>query len=194
MHSVGERANAVDHLLRAPLCAASRAAYRSYLADLYGFVATTEQAVASHGELGRRRAHASWLAGEIHALGASVDELAEIRATAGRAIARVPETRIEALGWLFVVERMVLPVPAVRRRIQRVRADELGPAGDIPTDPQLRFGIGDVAHQLDLVVASNRDMAVLRAAIVAALDSLEDWVLTTAAATANVDVARVRFI
>jgi hypothetical protein len=187
MHSIGERADAVDHLLRAPLVYPSPASYRRYLSDLYGFACMTERASAQCEQLWRRTEHSVWLGAELAGAGCSSDELTQTRAMASRVITPLPSKRLETLAWTFVVSRMTLSVPGARRRL-------VTSEGAVPSEAELRTSVEDVASQLDRAVSRNRDVAMLRVAMLAALDALEDWAMVTAAATADVAVSLVRFV
>jgi heme oxygenase len=169
VQSVGPRADAAGHLLRAPLFSRSRDAQLLYLCDLYGFFYAFETSCAEASSAipppGESRARSTHIAGELSTLGIGPTELATIAA-------RFPVPRwdqpLDALGWLFVVDRL----DVVHRAL---------PAGDRQVQALLHH------------VTSERDMRRVIHAASQALEALEDWMLATAARSANLAIAQVRF-
>lgn len=162
IRTVRARAEAVDRSL-AP-------SYFHYLCDTYGFVSAVAPALWSSPFAAMRvHARATALADELRLLGGRPDELARIARDASTPVVL---TASEALGWLFVVERACLQASRLRGRLQYGRYTE----SDQDRDEWLQFG-----RQLMVVIASDDDMKALTRGALAALDSLEDWSLVTAA-------------
>ncbi|HUS27679.1 MAG TPA: hypothetical protein VMZ53_04200 [Kofleriaceae bacterium] len=169
LRSVRDRTEMVDQQLDALMSSASAEGYVRYLCDVYGFTAGIAPTVgASLYASARIHARAATLVFELHAWGASPDDIAEIGRLAQRAFDQTPRTEIEALGALFVVERAWLHAVRVRSRLTAEASRN--------PDAERKTWL-DLGRHVSRVVTNDIEMRTLVAATSEALDSLGDWAL-----------------
>jgi heme oxygenase len=116
------------------------------------------------------RARSTRIANEL--VDSGIDR-AELAAIAARFPAPRWDRPIDALGWLFVVERLELAHRALGTELVHVQA---------------RIGSFFERHVVD-----ESDLRRVTHAARQALQALEDWTLATAATSANLDLAQVQF-
>lgn len=97
-------------------------AYRAHLARVFGFEAPVEMALASAGDpaLVRARVKSHWLRRDLEALGMTPTELDVLPRCAVKLT-----SPLQALGWLFVVERQTLLAGLIRRQLEHRFGHEL---------------------------------------------------------------------
>ena len=180
-----DRADTVDTVVHAPLTPPTRSGYRRWLCDLFRFISPVEKSVALTPGLDRRlmrgRHKASRLASDLMALGLTKAERTRL---ANRC--HVPELHnpLEALGWLFVVERLTLQFDRLQSQLWPHIAFELDTAGSflVGYGDELLHSWMELDRAVDRMIASESDMDLVTQASFAALDLLE----TTASGVENV--------
>ena len=174
--SLRDRAEAVDTVVQAPLSPPTRHGYRRWLCELYRFISAFEKSLLITPGLElpfvRARLKAGHLSSDLLALGLTARERMRL---ADRC--NVPDFTdpIEALGWLFVVDRLTLELDAIRARLMPELALEIDLAGsflDGYADDQLEMWF-ELERVLDDVICGEHDLKALRSAALAALDCLE---------------------
>jgi hypothetical protein len=154
--STGDRAALVAMLVRAPLARPSRENERRYLCDLYGFVAAFERELVRVPGLDvpflRASLRGGMLATQLLALGLTADAHARL---ARRCVIPVLGGPVEALGWMYVVERVTMTASGREQRRSWSR----------------------LARELDNAIDDAHDLGRLLAASSQALDCLEQWMI-----------------
>ncbi len=120
----------IDELLLWPLSTPTRGAYRHFIARLYGFEAPLATSLRPHAGLGDPlagpRVRASWLAADLLQLGLTAVESQMLRVRHD-----VPRfsSPADALGWLYVSERLTLRGGLVRTRLVATIPEVIDTAG-----------------------------------------------------------------
>jgi heme oxygenase len=173
------RAEAVDVVIHEPLESATRAGYRQWLCNLFRFIAPFEASFALtpllHCDFINSRTKAGYLAKDLLVLGLGESERTQL---ATRCTVPAFSDPLQALGWLFVVERITLQLDQLRARLLPTLELEIEVAGAF-----LDVYDGAVVHEwlqfgrvLDQFLLEDRDLEIFLTAARAALDSLETTV------------------
>jgi heme oxygenase len=182
--SLGDRADAVQLLAHAALARPTRDTYRRYLCDLYGFIVAFEGRFAYMYELDfmfiRDRIKSGRIASDLMALGLTAYERQRL---ARRCWVPAFAVAHDALGWLYVVERLMLGLPGLRRRLATALPRELELAGGfVGTLPEeIEGSWHGLAHTLEHWIDDEEEMERVTRAGREALECLEEWLLVPAA-------------
>ncbi|HUS27710.1 MAG TPA: hypothetical protein VMZ53_04355 [Kofleriaceae bacterium] len=192
----GARAETVASIVAAPLIQPTRASYRRYLCDLYGFIVAFEARLAYAYTLDLRfiqeRIKSGRMASDLLSLGLSPYERVRL---SQRCVVPRFDTAYKALGWLFVVERMMRELPAIRRRLCLALPSELEVAGQFLGTPEIEIETSwdELGRVIDRHVHAQPELDATLLAVHAALQCLEEWVLLPATSSASVDTEQLRF-
>jgi heme oxygenase len=173
----------------------SRESYRRFLCVLYGFVTAFEARFAFALGLDitfiENRIKSGRMANDLLALGLTAYERVRL---SRRCVVPAFVGSVEALGWLFVVERLTLDFPSLRNRIRAAIPYDLEIAGSfIGADAsEIESSWSDLGRVLDHHVHSKPELERATRAAEAALHCLEEWVLLPAASTVEVDAEQLR--
>jgi heme oxygenase len=170
------RAEAVDVVLHEPLESATRAGYRQWLCNLFRFIAPLEASLALTPLLDcdfiKSRTKAGYLAMDLLVLGLGKRERTRL---ATRCTIPAFSDPLEALGWLFVVERITLQLDKIRARLLPTLEVELEAAGsflDLYDDAVAHEWL-ELGRVLDKFLLEERDLDIVLTAARAALDCFE---------------------
>ena len=169
----------VDDELLASLSKPTRSAYRYMLARIYGFEAPVGTAILLapnfDANFGRPRIRSGRLAADLLALTISAPEQGLL---ARRHTVPVMRSTGEALGWLYVLERLAQRVAPLTRHLYERLPAEIVAAGSYvqsASEPSL-FGLGDA---LDLLSRTSAMADRIAAGANAGFRSLHAWLSTT---------------
>jgi heme oxygenase len=169
----------VDDELVASLIKPTRSAYRYMLARIYGFEAPVGTAVLLapnfDANFGRPRIRSGRLAADLLALTISPQDQGLL---ARRHTVPVLRSAGEALGWLYVLERVAQRVaPLTRHLYDRLPAEVLGAGSYVQSAGEISlFGLGDA---LDLVSRTSAMADRIAAGAKAGFHSLHAWLSAT---------------
>ena len=192
---IGDRADTVAAIVGASIAQPTRDSYRRFLCDLYGFVTAFESRFAFALGLDitfiENRIKSGRLASDLLALGLTSYERVRLSRRCS-----VPSFvgSAEALGWLFVVERLTLDFPSIKNRLRVAIPYDLEIAGSfIGADvAEIEASWAELGRVVDRHVHAKPELDRTIRAAEAALLCLEDWVLLPATTTVEVDVDQLR--
>ena len=184
-----DRAEEVDTLVQAPLLSATRESYRRFLCDLYGFVLAFEARFAFTTCFDVAfidpRIRSGRIASDLLALGLTTSELRRLALRC-----RVPELvdPAEALGWTFVVERVMSRRDQYRRMASGLEA-ELSFAGSFlrSDDGENEQRWYELGRAIDGCILDESDVQRLTAGARAAFACLEAWLRVETSSTVLVE-------
>lgn len=181
-HETHAQHDVIDDLILTPLVAPTRARYRHYLARMYGFEAPLGCALVTTSGLEPAfvvpRVRAGWLAHDLMALGLTPAEAAVLRQ---RHVVPSFASGVEALGWLYVIERTTLRHDLLRRRLARALPQEIADAGAYLGCYRTRasHAWGELGALLDRTACSVAAVAAIISAARAGLASQQAWLART---------------
>jgi heme oxygenase len=192
---LGSRVDDVAKISRASLVIPTRDTYRRYLCDLYGFITAFEARLAYTYALDlsfiENRIKSGRIATDLLVLGLTPYE--RTRLSQRCAVPRFPDVRT-ALGWLYVVERLMQDTPELRRRLSETLPHDVLLAGEFigRAAEEIEMRWAELARVLDRFVYTKRELETTLAAAGSALECLESWLLTPPAVN-DVDSELSRF-
>ncbi|HTL32618.1 MAG TPA: biliverdin-producing heme oxygenase [Kofleriaceae bacterium] len=192
----GDRADTVDTIVQATLLQPSRESYRRYLCDLYGFIVAFEARLAYAYTLDvafiQERIKSGRISSDLLALGLTPYERVRL---SQRCVVPALDNAFKALGWLYVVERMMRSLPRLYHRLYPALANELDQAGAFlgtPAEEIASSWIG-LGHVLDRHVHSKIELERTLISVREALECLEQWVLLPAGSSIEIDAEQLRW-
>jgi heme oxygenase len=191
---LGDRADTVAAIVGASIAQPTRESYRRFLCDLYGFVTAFEARFAFALGLDiafiENRIKSGRMATDLLALGLTAYERVRL---SRRCVVPMFVGSAEALGWLFVVERLTLDFPSIRNRLRAAIPYDLEIAGSfIGADTaEIESSWSELGRVLDRHVHAKPELERTMHAAEAALLCLEEWVLLPPG-TVEVDADQLR--
>jgi heme oxygenase len=192
---LGSRVDDVATISRASLVTPTRDTYRRYLCDLYGFISAFEARLAYTYALDlsfiENRIKSGRIATDLLMLGLTPYE--RTRLSRRCVVPPFPDVR-SALGWLYVVERMMQDTPALRRRLSETLPHDVLLAGEFISRAaeEIETRWSELARVLDRFVHTKLELETTLAAAGSALDCLESWLLMPASGN-DIDFEQSRF-
>src|ERR1041385_2031444 len=116
---LGERADAVLMIARAPLAVPTLDSYRRYLCDLYGFISALEARLVYTWSLDSAFLQTHIPSGRMATdlLGVGLTSYERTRLARRCCIPQFANVHV-AIGWMFVLERIMRDLPAIRRDLR----------------------------------------------------------------------------
>ncbi len=187
-----DRTDEVDVAVHRPLSQPTRASYREWIGTLFNFVYAFELRFAYAPDLELRfiepRIKSGRLSSDLLALGLTRDAYDRL---ACRCVVPDFSTPIEALGWLFVVDRITLQLADLRHQVAPALARELAVAGRFfaTYENRLEQRWNELGAMIDRWCPGDRQLHALSCAALDGLDCLE---AATEGVSKTVEVALLR--
>lgn len=171
----------IDALLQAPLARPSRSGYRRFLCLAYGFEAPVEGRLAHAPgvEIGfiHDRLKAGRIASDLLSLGLTTPEYGML---ARRHDVPAFKSGAEAMGWLYVTERVTLQHEAIRRLLADKLPHEYKLAHEYLTTYERTAGVRwrELGMILDDVAWSEHTASLIVEAACDAFDAQREWLMS----------------